>query len=64
MTDSPSTKTATAKEVASRIRIKIRAFDHKIIDQATLYALINRLNRLSVELVSVHVENPCVKRVL
>ncbi len=32
---STATKTAAAKEVTSRIRIKIRAFDHKIIDQAT-----------------------------
>ncbi len=30
-----STKSAATKEVTSRIRIKIRAFDHKIIDQAT-----------------------------
>lgn len=35
MTDSPS-KTVAAKDVAaSRIRIKVRAFDHKIIDQST-----------------------------
>ena len=34
MTDSKPTK-AVAKESTSRIRIKIRAFDHKIIDQAT-----------------------------
>ncbi|MBP9864171.1 30S ribosomal protein S10 [Patescibacteria group bacterium] len=30
-----ATKKAVTKETASRIRIKIRAFDHKIIDQAT-----------------------------
>ena len=30
-----TTKKAVTKETASRIRIKIRAFDHKIIDQAT-----------------------------
>ncbi|MFH1621362.1 MAG: 30S ribosomal protein S10 [Patescibacteria group bacterium] len=34
MTETKSKKTVT-KEVSSRIRIKIRAFDHKIIDQAT-----------------------------
>jgi len=34
MTDS-ATKKAAAKEAASRIRIKVRAFDHKIIDQST-----------------------------
>jgi small subunit ribosomal protein S10 len=34
MTESKNTKTA-AKESTSRIRIKIRAFDSKIIDQAT-----------------------------
>lgn len=30
-----TTKKAVTKETVSRIRIKIRAFDHKIIDQAT-----------------------------
>ncbi len=30
-----TTKKAVTKETTSRIRIKIRAFDHKIIDQAT-----------------------------
>ena len=30
-----ATKKAVTTETASRIRIKIRAFDHKIIDQAT-----------------------------
>ncbi len=30
-----ATKSAPHKEAASRIRIKIRAFDHKIIDQST-----------------------------
>lgn len=34
MTES-TTKKAVAKEGTSRIRIKIRAFDHKIIDQST-----------------------------
>ncbi len=34
MTETKPTKTA-AKDSASRIRIKIRAFDSKIIDQAT-----------------------------
>ena len=34
MTDIAS-KTTTAKDVASRNRIKVRAFDHKIIDQST-----------------------------
>ena len=34
MTDT-QVKKAAAKEVSSRIRIKIRAFDHKIIDQST-----------------------------
>ena len=35
MSDTAS-KTSTAKDVAaSRIRIKVRAFDHKIIDQST-----------------------------
>lgn len=34
MTDS-ATKKAAAKEATSRIRIKVRAFDHKIIDQST-----------------------------
>lgn len=29
------TKHAPSKEVISRIRIKLRAFDHKIIDQST-----------------------------
>jgi small subunit ribosomal protein S10 len=33
MTDSSAKKTAV-KEAASRIRIKVRAFDHKIIDQS------------------------------
>ena len=35
MTATTSVKSAAVKEVTSRIRIKIRAFDHKIIDQAT-----------------------------
>ncbi len=37
MTDTAvkATPKKTAKEATSRIRIKIRAFDHKIIDQAT-----------------------------
>jgi small subunit ribosomal protein S10 len=37
MTDTAvkATPKKTAKESTSRIRIKIRAFDHKIIDQAT-----------------------------
>ncbi len=37
MTDTAvkTTPKKTAKESTSRIRIKIRAFDHKIIDQAT-----------------------------
>ena len=37
MTDTTTAKKAPAKEAvtASRIRIKIRAYDHKIIDQAT-----------------------------
>jgi len=34
MTDSAAKK-AAAKEATSRIRIKVRAFDHKIIDQST-----------------------------
>lgn len=34
MTETKSKK-AAPKEASSRIRIKIRAFDHKIIDQAT-----------------------------
>ena len=35
MTDSPAKKVATKEVAASRVRIKIRAYDHKIIDQAT-----------------------------
>lgn len=35
MTAETATKKTTVKEATSRIRIKIRAFDHKIIDQAT-----------------------------
>ena len=30
-----ATKKAQTKETASRVRIKIRAYDHKIIDQST-----------------------------
>src|SRR3989338_7596503 len=35
MTDTTTTKKTAAKEVSSRVRIKIRAFDHKIADQST-----------------------------
>ncbi len=34
MTDTTSKK-APAKEAVSRVRIKVRAFDHKVIDQST-----------------------------
>ncbi len=30
-----TTKKAPAKEASSRVRIKIRAYDHKVIDQST-----------------------------
>ena len=31
----PATKKAAPKDAASRVRIKIRAYDHKVIEQAT-----------------------------
>ncbi len=35
MTEAPAKKVAAKEAAASRVRIKIRAYDHKIIDQAT-----------------------------